>query len=565
MTPPADRARRLALAAILLGALAMRIWTLGYALPFASDEQEGHNMRAALRMAAARDFDPGIQALYGKGFIYYPLLAAYGGWYLVERVAGGVEGPEDFALDVLRDATPLLLLGRLLQAAASTAGVAAMYLWARALGGPGVGLAAAALLAVNPHHLNNSHFPTVENWALLFGTAGLALGAAGRGGLGAAAIGLGGGAKFLDAVSFFHPAASALRRPRRLALLVAAFAAGFLATNPFLLLRAGSHLPRLTDIFVREYGGAGGEGFSAAAYVARFLHVSTLGLVEAVGVTGAALYLVGLFGRAAPLPRSAWAIPLAFAAFLSLFLQHGAEYWMAVFPFLLPTAALGLETLRRRLPRWAATLAVAAALLEPAARAVPLEMRWSFRPPELAVRDWVHAHVPSGARVAVLHSHLAYKIVDSAEAAAAKAAAERARGGRRAEYFEALVRLHDRRPGLAAYDLRWIVLPYWRPGQYNREIRDFAEGMGGWTVEETRADTFAAAGVEWVVMQALDEGRVWQAPLVARLRADVEAAGGRRVARIPALDNVPVDVYRIERAAAPDTSASAAPRGGRSP
>jgi 4-amino-4-deoxy-L-arabinose transferase-like glycosyltransferase len=146
--PPALSA--LALGAILLLALVLRLWDLGGWTHFYHDEQ--HFAEAVSKIWAG---DP-IRILQPFNGAYeftwlYPLLQSLTAW---------ITGPD--------------LLGlRLASALVGTLGVAAVYALARELGGRRLALLAALLMAVFPFHIHFSHIGIYVVADTLFGTLGL--------------------------------------------------------------------------------------------------------------------------------------------------------------------------------------------------------------------------------------------------------------------------------------------------------------------------------------------------------------------------------------------------------
>lgn len=155
---------------ILLLALAVRVSTIGYALPFSFQEQEQRIVNIALKIGATGDPDPHF---FGKGVLWYILLAEFGLYYLVGRSLGIFSGTFDFAKSYFVDHTPFYLIDRLNQAALAMLSIWALYLLARRLLGDKGALWASAFGAAAAYHVDASRFALVDILNALFGTLGL--------------------------------------------------------------------------------------------------------------------------------------------------------------------------------------------------------------------------------------------------------------------------------------------------------------------------------------------------------------------------------------------------------
>jgi 4-amino-4-deoxy-L-arabinose transferase-like glycosyltransferase len=150
---------RLALAAILLTALAVRVIGITYDYPFLLQLDEMRVVRATVRMMAAHSLDPHFYN-YGPLLVYIEAL-----WllpYLAMRTLVGHPGVPSVTSYESWTATtsdPFMhVYGRVPFVALGVAAVWLAFLVGRRLGGARAGLLAAALLALSPLHAYQSHF-----------------------------------------------------------------------------------------------------------------------------------------------------------------------------------------------------------------------------------------------------------------------------------------------------------------------------------------------------------------------------------------------------------------------
>ena len=138
------RPHLIALALILVGGFALRVWNIDYGLPFVYSIDEGSHFTSRAVEMFWQDLDPG----------YYQNPATY--TYLVYALLRVMYGPLGFAFSLPfgnvtdqfdKNPTEIWIAARVLAAALCMGGVAATYWAARRLWGIREGLVAAALLA----------------------------------------------------------------------------------------------------------------------------------------------------------------------------------------------------------------------------------------------------------------------------------------------------------------------------------------------------------------------------------------------------------------------------------
>jgi len=259
----------LALAALLLFALALRLWGIHYGLPWLFYfHDEPQVVLRALRFGTG-DLNPHFFIWPGTLLLWLAFLA-YGGLFAFGTLAGWWHGAAAFGAAYFRDPTAFYLLARLESVAFGVWGVWLAYRLGREAsaasrgtgaapadddGAAAIGFAVAAGLALNPVHAHYSHFAHPVTWMTAFTLLGLvcavrvAHGAPARTlYAGAIAAGLGASAQYHGALAVVPLSVAALYRTLdpapaggarwiRHGVLAAALAgATFLAVCPFAVL-----------------------------------------------------------------------------------------------------------------------------------------------------------------------------------------------------------------------------------------------------------------------------------------------------------------------------------------
>lgn len=187
----------LPLAAVLLLALALRLWGIRYGLPWLFYfHDEPQVVLRALRFGTG-DLNPHF-FIWPATLLLYAAFASFGGLFVVGKLAGWWAGKEAFAAAYFEDPSAFYLLPRFQTVAMGVWGVwLAARLGQAAYSAP-VGIAAALGLALNGLHAHYSHFAHPVTWMASFTLLGLwaAIRIATDGGtrdlvVGAVALGLG--------------------------------------------------------------------------------------------------------------------------------------------------------------------------------------------------------------------------------------------------------------------------------------------------------------------------------------------------------------------------------------
>jgi 4-amino-4-deoxy-L-arabinose transferase-like glycosyltransferase len=148
---------------LLLGALGIalgvRVWGIGYALPYDFGYMdEVHEILRAFKLGVGEYDWEGA----GKGGLYYLLFLEYGLMYVVWWMMGWVRDPSEFALLYFRDPSIFFLTGRLTVALMGTITCFVVFLIGKRVYDWRVGLGAAFIGATAYSHGSLSHFINVD-------------------------------------------------------------------------------------------------------------------------------------------------------------------------------------------------------------------------------------------------------------------------------------------------------------------------------------------------------------------------------------------------------------------
>ncbi|MFA6117752.1 MAG: glycosyltransferase family 39 protein [Sphingomonas sp.] len=405
---------------ILAVATGLRIHGVGFGLPSLNDPDEPLFIMTALEMLRNHSLNPGWFGHPGTTTLY--CLA------LISLAVGGIgiatgrfaDGP---ALTAAAYADPgiLFLPGRLFIVACGIACVWLIWSLGRKLGGPRLGLIAAAFLAVNAVHIQYSQIIRTDVHATIFmllcTQSAVAIARKGRprdyvmAGIWA---GLACATKWPAAIIVLNPLCAGLYRVsidrsewRRLALLPAVALAVLLIASPYLLLDYPAVMRNLAGEARTAHPGATGGGF-----LANLGWYAGHPLLASFGAAGLALVVASTLG-ALSRPRIAVAILPGALAFLVV-IGAQALLWERWIVPLLPFAALAAaasicwlaDRLRERLHRplpfieAVAVLLLALPMLQ-AARAGAAERALDTRQVATA---WVSAHIPPGSSIVMEHA-----------------------------------------------------------------------------------------------------------------------------------------------------------------
>jgi 4-amino-4-deoxy-L-arabinose transferase-like glycosyltransferase len=412
---------RVLLAAIVAAGAAARFWGLGWGLPHTLAHPDETKFVSVALGFGYGDLDPhwfGYPTLF-----FYLAAAAFAVLYAAGRLTGHFPTLSAFKLQFFLDPTPFHLATRAISAVAGTLTILVAYRLGRELGGRAGGLVAALLVALNPLHARTSHFGNTDATMVLFAAAGLlwALRAARTARtrdlvLAGACVGLAASTKYpaalfavaLPVAALVPAGARAVAVPlagrlRGLACGVLATGAAFALTSPFVLLDWRLALSDLRVLAAQQAGGWPGDaGAPAWLYHLTFSGWYGLGWPFYPALVLAAACLVMRRDRKALLLAAAC---LAYVGFMGAGRLAFARYLLPLVP---PLAALvgalaaapSVARLGRGVAgRLALAVALAVLLVLPAWRTLGQAVLFGRADTRALAREWIMAHVPSGATV----------------------------------------------------------------------------------------------------------------------------------------------------------------------
>jgi len=409
-----SRARSVAmLIAILLVAAILRLVHLHAGVPYAVGVDEPEIMERVVRMMKTGDFNP--------HFFDWPSLAIY--LHLVVACVTFLVGSMQGAWSNLDQVTAadFYLTGRAMTASLGTGTVLLTFLAARRWGTL-TALVAAALMAVMPYHVRESHFALADVPTAFFTTLAfvLSLRALERPSTGAfawagAAVGLAASCKYNGAVAIVMPAIAVVvsspleRAPLRVLLVGTAAGGAFLIGTPYALLDLPGFLndyARLAAVFARDRAGEPG-------WLIYLKHLR--GSLAWPGlVLGAVGLLLGLRHWAFGPARTRWALLVAFPALyfavMATSFQIYGRYTLPLLPFACIFIAVGVGAMTTlagglRLPRVSAAATATTLLI--GTLAVPTTASIDFNRTlgrtstvDRAYR-WIRDNVERGTKIAI--------------------------------------------------------------------------------------------------------------------------------------------------------------------
>jgi hypothetical protein len=414
--PSLTRWQVVGVAGVVVVAGVLRFAHLRSGVPYAVGVDEPEIMWRAVRMMQTGDFNP--------HFFDWPSLTIYLQFALacMTFLAGAMHGAWH-SLSQVSEAD-FYVTGRALTAALGTATVVVTFVAARRWG-VAAALAAAALMAVMPHHVRESHYTLADVPMAFFATAAwwLALRAIEHPRLRAfawagVAVGLAASAKYNGSIAIVMPVMAAIAAggsvaiiTRRLGVIAACAAGAFLLGTPYALLDLPKFLndyARLAAIFAAPR--AGEPGWSIYLKHLRI----TLGTP---GLVAAAIGMAAAGARSVTGPdRGRWALTLAFPMLyffvMARSFQIYGRYTLPLLPFACLFAALGIGLAASWLVRsfrparaWttmtaAAGLTLAIAVV-PAWRSIAFDQTLARTSTMDEAYGWIVRHVPPGSRIAI--------------------------------------------------------------------------------------------------------------------------------------------------------------------
>jgi 4-amino-4-deoxy-L-arabinose transferase-like glycosyltransferase len=417
----------LAIALIVLGALALRLWGLRGGLPYVDHPDEPNPINYVMRMLRTGDLNPHF---FQKPSLYTYLLLGVLSVHYRLGLQSGLYG----ALDQMTITTHIyttipgfFVWGRVLTVALGGLTVAGVYLLGRRAWGVAAGLIGALLLALSQFHIQHSQYVTTDVASALFVllsfTCAVALAREGRWRdylLAGALAGMAASTKYNAAVIVLPIAAAhllgwgrqSLARAPRLAGAAAAAVLGFLLGTPYALLSWPEFVKGVAGQVAAYNDGSQGDIRGAWNLRGYFNFFWDAGLLPP-GCVALLLGLAILLWRndRRPAARKTGVLWLSFGLpYLLLLLSQSTHFLRNFLPLfvlcMLPIGVAGaaaFDWIGRRAPRWrlpAAAALLTVLLLPSAAQTQAYAQRLGRGDTRVQLLGWLDAHVPPGARIA---------------------------------------------------------------------------------------------------------------------------------------------------------------------
>jgi 4-amino-4-deoxy-L-arabinose transferase-like glycosyltransferase len=409
------RPSTLGLVLVLFAAALLRLWGLRQGIPYAIGVDEPEIMERAVTMMKSGDYNPHFFD-YPSLYIYIQTVVA-----VVRYVLGAMDARWGSLAQV--SAADFYLWGRAVTAAFGV-GTVWLIFQAGLRWGARHALLAAALLAVLPMHVRESHYVLTDVPLTFFVTAAFLLSlrahehaTAGAFAWAGAAAGLAAATKYNGVFSLVFPLLACwmtipLKPSRAIAALaaVAAFGIAYIVAAPYTLL----DLPA----FLNGFGHLSSLYHSTPAlpepgYVIYLKHLRNNFGWPALLLAIAGL-IMGIVRLARGPGRVRWALAVVFCLLYFWFISRQnivyGRYLLPIVPLvcLLVACAVvsGVSQLRRyEIPRMARTLLIigltVAALLPPSVQAINWDRNATKVSTVALAYDWIFANLPRGSRITV--------------------------------------------------------------------------------------------------------------------------------------------------------------------
>jgi hypothetical protein len=395
----------IAVAAIVVGAFALRLWGIRNGLPYVYNADENaHFVPRAVGMFG-HSYNPNY-FVNPPGYTYL-IHAAFDVWF------GGRAGVGNA---LATDRTSVFEVARVVAALLGTLAVGLLAWAGRRMLGAAAGLIAAALLAVaflpvHYSHLALNDVPTLAPVCLSLVGVAIVYARGSLGGYALAGLGLGlaCATKYTAGILVLTIAAAALATPaggprlRGLGLAAALALVGFVAANPYAVLDFSAFRDGLSHQSEASGDGGGKLGLSTDSGFVYYLSTTTWGLgwLPALFALGGA---VGLAFRDRRLFAVLVPAPLVFLVFMGIQDRFFARWLLPVYPLLCLLAAWAAVALAARVRRRPALVAAgigALLCLQGLVFSVHNDIALSRPDTRQLARDWMVANVPIRSKVVV--------------------------------------------------------------------------------------------------------------------------------------------------------------------
>lgn len=415
-----ERRARLTLVFIVLLGLGLRLYGINWGLPYLYNVDERLFISEAIGVLSDRDLNPHWFGAPGTTLIYL-LALSYAAIFAAGVVTGAIPDAAAYKSLYRTDPTLFCLTGRVLATFIGVGSIVLTYLIAKRFFGRRAGLVAAALMALNPLHIEHSQLVRMDvlMTAFLLVSFWLAVNGRGQGRVWVPALsGFFGGL----AVATKYPAVvmapiilmvtyvgrgSGGRHLSQPLIAGGGFLIGAFIGSPFLFLDFGTVLSDVLREHRPTHVSATGTGF-----LGNMLWYVQKPLAGSLGLAGLCLAVAGVILCLWRRERHCWALiafPCIFLIFVALLHLRWDRWIIPVLPFLCILASCAfsfcIDFLAKR-QRHRAGMAWGISLV--VVTLAPLVYRGVVQQREIAgkdtitlARDWVVQNVPQGSRVLI--------------------------------------------------------------------------------------------------------------------------------------------------------------------
>jgi hypothetical protein len=409
---------------ILVVALLLRVWGIGFGLPYVYHYDEHFYINTALNLGTGVLNNPP----YAPTGLSNILFVQYAAYYALGKGMGNFTSPQAFELAYRTDPTVFYLLGRLTSALLGSVAVGAVFVTGKSVFGTKNGLLAAAFMAASFLHVRDSHYAVPDIAMSSFVVLSVALAAMGQrtrkiryvyasamvGGFAIAtkwtAFPVLLPVLWVGVVSKGQASAKILTRlvAPEILLLGGLSILGFVLGSPQIVLNPRPYLEEA----LRQYGAGKAGGFEIwqVDTVSGWLFYAKT-LAYGVGLAMSALAAIGLVTQLASSPETRTVLLLLFPTVYYVLMgstrHYFARYTLPLLPFVALFSAEGVLSVSSWLSkrRVSSVLPVTALALltvaQPLAQSMKSDLLLTREDTRTTAKIWIEANISDGARFAV--------------------------------------------------------------------------------------------------------------------------------------------------------------------
>jgi hypothetical protein len=419
----------LLLGLIMLVAFTLRIWGLGYGLPYIYHVDEHYYVNTALKLGTGLINNPP----YAPTGLSNLLFGEYAGYYLVGKLSGIFASAQEFEAAFRRDPSVFYLFGRFTSALLSTATCMALYLLGKSTYNSITGLVAAGFLAVSFIHVRDSHYSvpdasmtffvtltvmltfvamrTDRRWYIYLGAISAGLAVAMKWSCLPIVLLIGWASLWVGTDTHKNIIARLLNWSVGLTILFfvlgLAVGAGQMLINPAPYIREA--------MMLGEAGRDGGfsiwqvDTLPGWLFYGKTLLIGVGPILLILGIIGLLHRLVMSFKAGGRLSILLWLFPLIYFLIMSSTHNYFARYSLPLVPFVALFAAETLTSVvtwtlvnRQRKLGWAlAILLAVGAITGPLIKSIQHDILLTHQDTRTLATQWIDAHIPAEAKIVV--------------------------------------------------------------------------------------------------------------------------------------------------------------------